>query len=128
MPEGIEAENFKQVVESVTAGRATVDLEPGTIKNRGALSNIDKSTMQLAAPRAAAVIEASFIVPRLAVYRDGTLELFDRAHFLDIPWKPEECDAALVLQRYRALSRAAEKAHLDVSPAGQVTVNFVTSL
>ena len=148
LPEGIEAEDFKHVVESAMAGRVTVDLERGTIKVRGALSNLDKTTMQLAAPKAAAAIEALvhktrgarlsapaaaatkpvFVVPRLAVRRDGTLELFDRTHFLDIPWKLEECDAAPVLARFRALSRAAEEARLDVSKAGQVTVNFVTSL
>jgi type III restriction enzyme len=148
LPAGIEAEAFKQVVESAMAGRVTVDLERGTIKIRGALSNLDKTTMQLAAPKAAAAIDAlvhktrgarlaarpaaatkpAFVVPRLAVRRDGTLELFDRTHFLDIPWKLEEYDAAPVLQRFAALSRAAEEAHLDVTRAGKVVVNFVTSL
>jgi type III restriction enzyme len=148
LPAGVEAEAFKQVVESAMAGRVTVDLERGTIKVRGALSNLDKTTMQLAAPQAAAAIEAlvhktrgarlaarpavatkpAFVVPRLAVRRDGTLELFDRTHFLDIPWKLEECDVAPVLDRFAALSRAAEEARLDVSQAGKVTVNFVTSL
>jgi type III restriction enzyme len=117
-------------------------------ENRGALSNIDRTTMQLAAPKAAAAIEAlvhktrgarlaarpvaattpNFIVPRLAVRREGNLELFDRTHFLDIPWKLEECDCAPVLQRFAALSRAAEEARVDVSKAGKVIVNFVTSL
>jgi type III restriction enzyme len=148
LPEGVEPEAFKQVVESAMAGRVTVDLMRGTIKVRGALSNLDRTTMQLAAPKAAAAIDAlvhktrgarlaappaaaerpSFVVPRLAVRRGDTLELFDRTHFLDIPWKLEQCDAAPVLERFSALSRAAEEARLDVSRAGQVTVNFVTSL
>ena len=148
LPADMDAEAFKQVVESAMAGRVSVDLERGTIKVRGALSNLDKTTMQLAAPKAAAAIEALvhktrgarlaarpaaatkplFVVPRLAVLRDGTLELFDRTHFLDIPWKLEECDSTPVLQRFAALSRAAEEARVDVSKAGQVVVNFVSSL
>ncbi len=58
LPAGIEPEAFKQVVESAMSGRVTVDLERGTIKVRGALSNLDKTTMQLAAPKAAAAIDA----------------------------------------------------------------------
>ncbi len=148
LPAGVEAEVFKKVVESAMAGRVTVDLERGTIKVRGALSDLDRTTMQLAAPKAATAIEAlvhktrgarlaarpvaatkpDFTVPLLAVRRDGNLELFDRTHFLDIPWKLEECDSAPVLQRFVALSRAAEKARVDVSKGGKIIVNFVSSL
>lgn len=148
LPLGIEAAEFKEVVESAMPGRVTINLERGTITVRGALSNIDKTTMQLAAPKAATAIQAlvhktrgarlaarslvaekpAFIVPRLAVIDAGTLELFDRTHFLDSPWKLEECDPNSVVERFSALSRAAEEARVDVSKMGQVTVNFVVSL
>ena len=56
LPAGIEAEALKQVVESAMAGRVTVDLDRGTIKVRGALSNLDDAPDGLTYERIAAAM------------------------------------------------------------------------
>jgi len=149
IPAGIDAAAFKLNVEKSTGGRVEVDLETGRLKARGALSDYDKTAMKLAMPEAAAgavdalvhksrgarlkPVEAAqvpirFAVPRLGVRRPDGLQLFDRAHFLDIPWKLEESDAAAVLDFFAPPKPAGEEARLDVDTGGQVTVQFVTDL
>lgn len=58
----------------------------------------------------------------------GSLQLFDRAHFLEIPWKLETCDAVSILDFFQPPTRAADEAHVDIDTAGKVTVEFVTDL
>ncbi len=149
IPEGVDAATFKANVEKATGGRVEVDIGMGRIRARGALTDYDKTTMLLAMPVAAAkAVEAlvhksrsarlspviveqvalRFAVPRLAVRRPDGLQLFDRTHFLDIPWKLEESDAALILDFFVPPKRNADEAHVDVSTEGKVTVEFVTDL
>jgi hypothetical protein len=68
------------------------------------------------------------VISWVGVRRPDGLQLFDRAHFLDIPWKLEESDAAAILDFFAPPKPAGDEAHLDVSSAGQVTVQFVTDL
>ena len=149
IPDGIDAESFKTNVETATGGRVEVDVEKGVIRARGALNNYDLDAMLKAMPKEAAkaaqaLVHKSrgarlkvadpaqppirFAVPMLTVRSAKGLELFDRAHFLDIPWKLEECDAASILDEFAAPKPGVDEAHLDVSAAGQVTVDFVTDL
>ncbi len=149
IPEGIDAETFKTNVESATGGRVEVDMASGVFRARGALTDYDRTSMLLAMPEAAAkAVEAlvhksrgaqlkavdatpepvRFVVPRLGVRSPNGLQLFDRAHFLDIPWKLEEDDPAPILDYFAPPKRAADEAHVDVSAAGQVTLAFVTDL
>jgi type III restriction enzyme len=58
-------------------------------------------------------------VPRLTVRRNGALELFDRTHFLDIPWPLERCDPLPVLSFFTPPSKMADEAHLDVTAQGK---------
>lgn len=149
IPPEVDAAAFKLNVEKATGGRVEVDLETGRLKARGALSDYDKTAMLLAIPQAAAkAVEAlvhksrgarlkpvdeaqtqiRFAVPQLAVRRANGLQLFDRAHFLDIPWKLEEHDAALILDFFAAPKPTGDEAHVDIDSVGQVTVQFVTDL
>lgn len=149
IPQGVDAAEFKRNIEKAIGGRVEVDLETGTLRARGALSDYDKTAMLLAMPEAAAKsVEAlvhksrgarlksvdpteapiRFAVPRLGVRQADGLRLFDRAHFLDIPWKLEECDAALILDFFVAPRPAQDEAHIDVENTGIVTVQFVTDL
>lgn len=149
LPVGIDASSFKTNVEQATGGRVEVDLDTGRIKARGALTDYDRTSMLLAMPKEAAkavdalvhksrgarlkAVEAEqdeirFAVPRLVVRRSGGLQLFDRAHFLDTPWKLEEDDPGSILNFFVPPKRAVDEAHLDVSEVGQVTVDFVTDL
>ncbi len=149
IPEGIDAAEFKTNVETATGGRVQVDLESGVIRARGALNNYDRDAMLKAMPKEAAkavetLVQRSrgarlkavaptqeairFAVPRLAVRSKSGLDLFDRTHFLDIPWKLEESDPAPILDFFAPPKPGVDEAHLDVSTAGQVTVEFVTDL
>lgn len=149
IPDGIDAETFKLNVESATGGRVEVDTASGVFRARGALTDYDRTTMLLAIPEAAAkAVEAlvhksrgarlkavepqaeaiHFAIPRLGVLAASGLQLFDRAHFLDIPWKLEDDDPAPILDFFAPPRRATDEAHVDVSEAGQITLAFVTDL
>ena len=149
IPDGVDATTFKTNVETATGGRVEIDVELGVIRARGALNNYDLDAMLKAMPKEAAkaihaLVHRSrgarlkaidpaaaplhFAVPRLTVRSAKGLELFDRAHFLDIPWKLEESDPAPILGIFAPPKPGVDEAHLDVSAAGQVTVDFVTDL
>lgn len=149
LPDGIDAAAFKKNVETATGGRVQVDITSGTIRAHGALTNYDRDAMLNAMPKSAAkAIETlvhksrgarlkavdpaqetiRFAVPRLAVRSLEGLQLFDRTHFLDIPWKLEDCDPAPILDFFAPPKPGADEAHLDVNMAGQVTVEFITDL
>jgi len=149
LPDGIDADTFKLNVETATGGRVEIDASKRVIRARGALTDYDRQTMLLAIPEAAkATVEAivhksrgarlravegdaepvKFAVPRLAVKSGETLQLFDRTHFLDTPWKLEACDASAILNYYSPPKAGAEEAHVDVSKAGEIKVEFITDL
>ncbi len=67
-------------------------------------------------------------MPRLGVRSTSGLQLFDRAHFLDIPWKLEDADPAPILDYFEPPKRAADEAHVDVDTAGAITLAFVNDL
>jgi type III restriction enzyme len=149
LPAEVDATTFKTNIEIATGGRVQVDLETGTIRARGALTDYDRTAMKLAMPEAAATtIDAlvhrsrgarlkvphpiaepiRFAVPQLTVRAGQAWQLFDRAHFLDIPWKLEESDAAPILDFFVPPRTAAEEAHIDVDAAQKVKIEFVTDL
>lgn len=149
LPAEVDATAFKTNIETATGGRIEIDLTSGTIRARGALSDYDRMALKLAMPEAAApVIDAlvhrsrgarlkvpdanqdtiRFAVPRLAVSTPAGPQLFDRAHFLDVPWKLETADPTPILDVFAPPKPAADEAHVDVSTAGQVTVQFVADL
>jgi type III restriction enzyme len=149
LPAEVDATTFKTNIEIATGGRVQVDLETGTIRARGALTNYDRTAMKLAMPEVTATtIDAlvhrsrgarlkvpdpvrepiRFAVPQLAVRTRQAWQLFDRAHFLDIPWKLEESDAAPILDFFVPPRSAAEEAHIDVDASQKMKVDFVTDL
>ncbi len=148
LPERTDADTFKANVEGATGGRVEVDVANGVLRARGALTDYDRTAMLLAMPGAEKAVEAlvhksrgarlkavdddaaviRFAVPRLGVRSAAGLQLFDRAHFLDIPWKLEEADPAPILDYFEPPKRAADEAHVDVDTAGTITLAFVTDL
>jgi type III restriction enzyme len=149
LPADVDATTFKNNIETATGGRVQVDLETGTIRARGALTDYDRTAMKLAMPEAAATtIDAlvhrsrgarlkapdpiaepiRFAVPQLTVWAGQAWQLFDRAHFLDVPWKLEESDAAPILDFFVPPRNAAEEAHIDADATQTVKVEFVTDL
>lgn len=148
LPEGTDAAAFKLTVEAATGGRIEVDVEAGRLRARGAVTSYDHKSMLLAVPPAlAATVDAlvhrsrgarlrppaedrepvRLAVPLLAVRGSRGPEIFDRAHFLDIPWKLEACDATPILS-YFVTPGAGEEAVIDVTAAGKVMINPVDTL
>jgi type III restriction enzyme len=37
-----------------------------------------------------------FIVPLLGYYKQGELQLFSKEHFLDLPWRLDQCDPSKI--------------------------------
>lgn len=68
-----------------------------------------------------------FVVPRLGIRRQGTLELFGRDHFLDLPWNLAECDVAGFVQRF-AIHEDSKAGEIDVASEGRMKVKFVGHL
>lgn len=149
IPAYLDFETFRLNVESMTGGRVEFDSEKRVIRARGALSDYDKTALLLAMPdTAAGMVEAlvhksrgarlksigeeqepvRFAVPRLGVKTPQGLQLFDRGHFLDIPWKLENDDPALIMDFFVPPKQARDEAHVDVDASGHVKLEFVTDL
>lgn len=68
-----------------------------------------------------------FIVPRLGVYRQDELELFGEDHFLDLPWRLDECSPAGLVKRF-TIQDASKAGDIDVGEQGHMQVSFVGHL
>jgi len=149
IPAHVDFESFRVNVETMTGGRVEFDPEKRVIRARGALTDYDKTALLLAMPEeAASMVEAlvhksrgarlksnaeeqtvvRFAVPRLAVKTAHGLRLFDRGHFLDMPWKLENDDPAQVMDFFVPPRPARDEAHVDVDQSGHVNVEFVADL
>ena len=65
-----------------------------------------------------------FIVPMLGFRKQGELQLFSQEHFLDLPWRLDECDPNDVGQRFQIADRS-QMGSIDVSDEGEVEIAFV---
>lgn len=68
-----------------------------------------------------------FIVPMLAFRSQGELQLFRKEHFLDLPWRLDECDPSPITERFRVIDRS-QTGNIDVSDKGNVEISFVQNL
>lgn len=149
VPFELDFQAFEKNIHTLTGGRVEFDAERQVIRARGALTDYDKTALLLALPDSAAgMVEAlvhksrgarlksigqdkeliRFAVPRLAVKTAHGLQLFDRGHFLDIPWKLENDDPAQIIEFFVPPRQARDEAHVDVDQSGHVNVEFVTDL
>ena len=65
-----------------------------------------------------------FIVPMVAFRKQGELQLFSQEHFLDLPWRLDECDPTPITQRF-SVADMSQSGRIDVSDQGQVEIAFV---
>lgn len=68
-----------------------------------------------------------FIVPRLGVYRQGELELFGEDHFLDLPWRLDECKPDGLVKRF-TIQDGTKAGEIDVGEQGRMQIGFVGHL
>ncbi|WP_029032419.1 DEAD/DEAH box helicase [Salinarimonas rosea] len=64
-----------------------------------------------------------FVVPLLGFRKQGELQLFSQEHFLDLPWRLDQCDPAAIVQRFR-LPDTARTGEIDVGANGAVEIGF----
>ncbi len=131
--------------------KSRVKLDPVTrsLSFRGPMSRESRNILQLAmakVPQAEKVIDRlyaksnqfqtsaateedkpPFIVPLLGFRKQGELELFSKEHFLDLPWRLDECDASAIVDRFRVVDES-QHGQIDVSEQGRVQINFVKRL
>ncbi len=65
-----------------------------------------------------------FIVPLLGFSKQGELQLFSKEHFLDLPWRLDQCDPAAITDRFSIIDES-QSGEIDVSDRGQVEIDFV---
>jgi type III restriction enzyme len=149
LPADIELAVHMTNITVATGGRVHIDPETRIIRATGALSDYDRNALKLVLPEAAAkTIDAlvhrsrgarlkapdptapliRFAVPQLTVRAGEVWQLFDRAHFLDIPWKLEESDPAPILDFFVPPRNAADEAHIDIDEKQEMKVTFVAEL
>ena len=68
-----------------------------------------------------------FIVPMLGFRMQGELQLFSQEHFLDLPWRLDECDPVDILERFQVADRSLT-GRIDVSEQGKVEIAFVNKV
>jgi type III restriction enzyme len=64
-----------------------------------------------------------FLVPMLGYRNQGVLQLFSQEHFLDLPWRLDQCDPAAIVERFH-LPGAARTGDIDVTDSGRLEVGF----
>lgn len=64
-----------------------------------------------------------FVVPLLGFRKQGVLQLFSQEHFLDLPWRLDQCDPAAILERFR-LPDTARTGEIDVGAKGSIEIGF----
>ena len=65
-----------------------------------------------------------FIVPMLGFRKQGELQLFSQEHFLDLPWRLDECDASDITTRF-SVADSSRTGTINVSDQSKVEVNFI---
>lgn len=99
-------------------------------KVRGAEQVIDRlfiRSNRIQASEISTEVRPPFLVPRLGIRRQGTLELFGPDHFLDLPWNLAECDAGSFATRF-TIHGDTKAGEIDVTDKGRIEIAFVGQL
>ncbi len=64
-----------------------------------------------------------FVVPLLGFRKQGELQLFSQEHFLDLPWRLDQCDPAAVLDKFQ-LRETGRSGEIDVGAKGSLEIGF----
>jgi type III restriction enzyme len=127
--------------------RAKVRFDPAkrSITVKGALGRDAKNLLHLALakfPTAARAIDRTyaksnnyqlsaaeddnkppFVVPQLSLRTQGVLRLFTEQHFLDLPWRLDECDPSDIVTRFQIVDES-QSGEIDISDKGKVQIDF----
>jgi type III restriction enzyme len=141
-------EAVQEVIERLPASvkqRLTYDTESRSLAFKGPMTKESRNLIQLAfakSPKAAPVVERlyaksnnfqtsaaedtdkpPFIVPLLGFRKQGELQLFSKEHFLDLPWRLDECNASDIVNRFKIVDES-QSGQIDISTSGKVEIDF----
>ncbi|MEP3350124.1 MAG: DEAD/DEAH box helicase family protein [Hyphomicrobiales bacterium] len=138
-------EIFDKLPSSVKS-RVTFNPETKTVAYKGQMTREGRNLLQLATakiPQFEKVIDRlyatsnnfqtsaavddekpAFIIPRLGFWKQGKLELFGKEHFLDLPWRLDECDPKAIIGRFKVIDES-QSGEIDVTAKGKVEIQFV---
>ena len=126
--------------------RVSYDPESRAISYKGPMTRENRNLLQLAAARVPEIekaidrlyaksnnfqtsaasdeIKPPFIVPMLGYRKQGELQLFTKEHFLDLPWRLDECDPKKIIDYFKVKDES-QAGEIDVTDRGKVEINFV---
>lgn len=129
--------------------RLNYNAETRSLAYKGPMTKESRNLIQLAfakSPKAAPVVERlyaktnnfqtsaadeedkpPFIVPMLGFRKQGELQLFTKEHFLDLPWRLDECDASDIVNRFKIVDES-QSGQIDISDSGNVEIDFARRL
>ncbi len=64
-----------------------------------------------------------FVVPMLGFRKQGELQLFSQEHFLDLPWRLDQCNPEAITTRFRVVENS-QTGQIDVNNKGKVEIAF----
>ena len=144
----IPSEEVEKAIAKLPASvrnRVAYDPEKRSMTYKGPMTRESKNLIQLAlakSPKASRAIDRlyaktnnyqlsasqdddkpPFIVPLLGFRKQGELQLFSKEHFLDLPWRLDECDPSPIKGRFKIVDKSQTGA-IDVSDKGKVEIEF----
>jgi len=146
--------SFAEISQTITklpiAAKKRIEFEEQsqTLIWRGPMTKENQKTLSLAFARSASLSRAvdklylqsnhikntpaldpkpAFIVPRLGIYRQGRLELFLTDHFLNLPWRLDQCEASDIVNIFHPLE-VIDTGQIDVDHKGRLEAVFVRRL
>lgn len=147
--DAVTAESIEGIFETLPSSiksRVSFNPETKTVAYKGQMTREGRNLLQLATAKipqfekvidrlyaksnnfqtsaAAEESKPPFIVPRLGYWKQGKLELFGKEHFLDLPWRLDECDPKAIVERFKVIDES-QSGEIDVSDAGKVEIQFV---
>lgn len=148
----ITAEEVEEALEKLNPHvrmRVSYDKEQKALKYKGPMTKENRNYLQLALARSAKAsrvidrlyaesnnLQTSasegtekppFIVPLLGFRKQGVLQLFTTEHYLDLPWRLDECDTADIVNRFKIVDHS-QTGQIDVTDKGQVEINYVRQM
>ncbi|MGI6856399.1 DEAD/DEAH box helicase [Mesorhizobium sp. 1B3] len=64
-----------------------------------------------------------FVVPMLGFRKQGELQLFSQEHFLDLPWRLDQCAPSPIATRFRVADNS-QTGQIDVGDKGKIEIAF----
>ncbi len=142
-------EEIEQAIAKLPASvrvRVSFDATKKSVSYKGPMTKENRNILQLAlasSPKAGRTIEKlyaksnnfqlsasededkpPFVVPQLGFRKQGELQLFSKEHFLDLPWRLDECEPSDITNRFKIVDQS-QTGQINVSNKGKIEIDFI---